>query len=72
MNGLKKVLLAMSSQIKKADVRLPIMETPHTIRDDNQSIRNGVINEESYNRMRSAIESPVKRKRGRPRANRQD
>lgn len=72
MNGLKKVLLSLTSQIKKTDARLPIMETPHTIRDDDQSIRNGVINEEFDYRMRSEIESPIKRKRGRPKSKREN
>lgn len=69
----RQILTAiLTSQIKKTDVRLPASEPPHTIRDDNQSIKNGVINEECDIRMRSEGEPPIKRKRGRPRTKRQD
>jgi hypothetical protein len=72
MNSLKKALASLASQIKKPDVTLPSIEIPHKITDDNQSINNGVINEEFHNRMRSEIESPAKRKRGRPKSKRED
>lgn len=73
MNRQMRIALAsLASQIKTTDVRLPASEPPHKIRDDNQSIKNGVINEEFDYRMRSEGEPPEKRKRGRPRTKRKD
>jgi hypothetical protein len=72
MSALKIALASLASQIKTTGVRLPAIEPPHKIRDDNQSIKDGVINEEFDNRMRSEGEPPIKRKRGRPRTKRQD
>ena len=43
----------MTSQIKSSDVTLATIEKPHKIRDDNQSIHNGVINEEFNANLRS-------------------
>lgn len=73
MNRQMRIALAsLTSQIKSVDVRLPASEPPHKIRDDNQSIKNGVINEKLDYRMRSEGEPPIKRKRGRPRTKRED
>jgi hypothetical protein len=44
----------MGSQIKKPSVKLPKKRfTPHKIKDDNQAISIGVINEESDISLRS-------------------
>jgi hypothetical protein len=67
---MKFAVTLLSSQIKTSNVRLPAIDPPHKIRDDNQSIKNGVINEECDIRMRSEGEPPIKRKRGRPRTKR--
>jgi hypothetical protein len=67
---IKFAVTLLSSQIKTSNVRLPAIDPPHKIRDDNQSIKNGVINEECDIRMRSEGEPPIKRKRGRPRTKR--
>ena len=67
MNLLKKALAHLTSQIKKPQVILPAIVQPHKIKDDNQSIHNGVINEQnSEPSLRSATEPSQKRKRGRP------
>ena len=65
MNVMAKVLTFMSSQIKKSSVKLQPIEKPHTIRDDNQSIHNGVIHEKSDSSMRSEGSAIAKPKRGR-------
>jgi hypothetical protein len=71
MNRKTQIALALlASQIKDTGVRLPTSEIPHKIKDDDQSIRNGAINEECDIRMRSEGEPPVQRKRGRPRTKR--
>jgi hypothetical protein len=64
---LKIALTSLALQIKSIDVKCPASEKPHKIRDDNQSIKNGVINEECDVRMRGEGEPQIKRKRGRPR-----
>ena len=67
MNQLKKALAYLTSQIKKPQVILPTVEKPHKIQDDNQSIHNGVINEQkTESDLRSTTEPQAKRKRGRP------
>jgi hypothetical protein len=43
----------MSSQIRKPNVKLAKNIKPHKIKDDNQSVKNGVINEESSTGLRS-------------------
>ena len=67
MNTLKKFLALMTSQIKKSDVKLPIIDIdkPHKIKDDNQSIHNGVINEtiESKTAVRGTSKPSAGRKR---------
>lgn len=60
-----KILAIMASQIKSSDVKLAAIEKPHKIRDDNQSIHNGVINEEFNANLRSASPTSGWRKRGR-------
>ena len=49
-----KKLAILASQIKTSGVTLGTIEKPHKIRDDNQSIHNGVINEELHANLRSA------------------
>ena len=44
--NIKKMLGRMASQIKKPNVKLRKNTKPHKIQDDNQSVNNGVINEE--------------------------
>ena len=67
MNQLKKALAYLTSQIKKPRVILPDIDKPHKIQDDNQSIHNGVINEQkSEPDLRSTNPVEGKRKRGRP------
>jgi len=63
MNNLKKMLVALTSQIKSSDVTLATAEIPHKIKDDNQSIHNGVINEEFNSNLRSASTTSGWRKR---------
>ena len=66
MNNLKKMLVALTSQIKTSDVKLATAVKPHKIQDDNQSIHNGVINEKFESDLRSQSQPNTKRKRGRP------
>ena len=47
------MIMALASQIKKASVKLPKAGRPHKIKDDNQSIKNGVVNEKSHVDLRS-------------------
>ena len=48
------MIMALASQIKKASVKLPKkVGRPHKIKDDNQSIKNGVVNEKSHVDLRS-------------------
>lgn len=63
MNRMKKMLVAMASQIKNPSVTLPTSDKPHKIKDDNQSIHNGVINEKSESSVRGAGKTVAKRKR---------
>lgn len=57
------MLMAIASQIHKSDVRLPTLSLPHKITDDNQSIKNGVVNE----KFDVDLRSESKPKRGRKR-----
>mgnify|MGYP003658409109 CR=1 FL=1 len=42
-------MVALVSQIKKTSVKLPKkVGRPHKIKDDNQFIKNGVVNEKSH------------------------
>ena len=66
MNHVKKMLIQLTSQIRASSVTLATVEKPHKIKDDNQSIHNGVINEEFNSNLRSQIKPDTKRKRGRP------
>ena len=53
----------LASQIKKTSVKLPKkVGRPHKIKDDNQSIKNGVVNEESDSDLRSASEIGARRR----------
>lgn len=63
MNIMKKALAFMTSQIKKSDVKLPVIEKPHKIRDDNQSIHDGVIHEKLDSSLRSTGKTSAGRKR---------
>ena len=63
MNGIKKMLVQMTSQIRASGVTLEPVEKPHKIKDDNQSIHNGVINEEFNSYLRSASATVTERKR---------
>jgi len=65
MNRLKMALAILTSQIKGSDVTLPVIEKPHTIKDDNQSIHNGVVNEKSNADLRGTGETVAVRRRGR-------
>ena len=60
-----KKLAILASQIKTSGVTLGTIEKPHKIKDDNQSIHNGVINEELHANLRSASPTSDKRKRSR-------
>jgi hypothetical protein len=61
--AIEKMLAIMASQIKRSSVTLAAREKPHKIRDDNQSIHNGVINEEFDANLRSASPTGDWRKR---------
>jgi hypothetical protein len=63
MDAVKKFIALMASQIHKTNVKLGTIEKPHKIRDDNQSIHNGVINEEFNANLRSASPTSDRRKR---------
>jgi hypothetical protein len=47
------MIMTLASQIKKASVKLPKAGRPHKIKDNNQSIKNGVVNEKSHVDLRS-------------------
>lgn len=51
-----KILDKLTSKIKRSNVKLPKSIKPHKIKDDNQSINNGVINE----KYPVCLRSPVK------------
>lgn len=61
--ALKKILAVLTSQVKQSSVKLPIVDVPHKITDDNQSIHNGVIHEKSYTDMRGASKFSARGKR---------
>lgn len=64
MNILTKYLPIISSQIKRSDVKIPaICADPNKITDDNQSLKNGVINEESDANLRSPGATGTRRRR---------
>jgi hypothetical protein len=63
MNLLKKALTTLASQIRKPDVKLASVESPNKIKDDNQSIHNGVIHEKFDTGLRSEGNTITKRKR---------
>ena len=63
MSDLKKMLGALTSQVKSNNVTLATAEKPHKIKDDNQSIHIGVINEKSDTNLRSASTTSGWRKR---------
>jgi hypothetical protein len=63
MNVTQKAVLALAAQILRAKVQMPLAVSPHTIKHDNQSIKNGVIDEKSDLDLRG--ESIPRKKRGR-------
>ena len=63
MSRLKKLLSCLTSQIKKSSVKLPAADKPHKIKDDNQSIHNGVIYEKLDSSLRGESKPTAKRKR---------
>ena len=64
MNLLKKMLTALTSQVKQSSVTLPATQNiPHKITDDNQSIHNGVIHEKLDLSLRGAGKTSTKHKR---------
>ncbi len=63
MNLLRKALSILTSQIRQSDVKLGASRKPHKITDDNQSLKNGVINEKSTSGLRSKSKSGAKRGR---------
>lgn len=73
MNNLKKYVMALYSQVRKDNVKIPTKSTlSPKIHDMNLAINNGVINEKSNANLRSQDSDGEKRKRGRPRKQRQD
>ena len=63
MNIIKKFMAIMSSQIKGVATKLPTIQKSHKIKDDNQSIHNGVVNEKSKPSLRSETQSIGESKR---------
>jgi hypothetical protein len=62
MSILDKILSFFAKQVRKSDVIIPvILEKPHTIKDNNQSINSGAVNEKSDAGLRS--ETKPRRKR---------
>ena len=53
----------MASQIKKPDVMIPQNTASHKIKDNDQSIHNGVINEKREPSLRSEVKPKAGRKR---------
>ena len=52
---IQDMMETLASQIKKTSVKLPKKTgKPHKIKDNNQSIKNGVVNEESHFDLRSS------------------
>ena len=54
---LKKMLDKLTLQIYKPTVKLPKSNKPHKIKDNNQSVKNGVINEKTSSSLRSKVKS---------------
>jgi hypothetical protein len=66
MSILDKILGLFARQVRKPDIIIPVvLEQPHIIKDNNQSINNGAVNEKSDAGLRS--ETKPKRKRVRQR-----
>jgi hypothetical protein len=63
MSILDTILGFFAKQVRKSDVVIPAvtLEKPHTIKDNNQSINNGAVNEKSDASLRS--ETKPRRKR---------
>lgn len=57
INLFNKIFEKFASQIKKPNVKLPKSRTPHKIKDNNQSVKNGVINEKTTSSLRSKVKS---------------
>lgn len=57
MSLIKNLLDILTSQVKRSNVKLPKVNIPHKITDDNQSINNGVIHEKLDTNMRSGSKS---------------
>jgi hypothetical protein len=62
MRSIQELLAIMASQIKRSGVTLATVEKPHKIKDDNQSIHNGVINETIESDLRSQSQPNTERK----------
>jgi hypothetical protein len=62
MRSIQELLAIMASQIKRSDVTLATVKKPHKIKDDNQSIHNGVINETIESDLRSQSQPDTERK----------
>ena len=55
---IQDMMETLASQIKKTSVKLPKKAgRPHKIKDNNQSIKTGVVNEESHFDLRSSSKS---------------
>ena len=53
-----KLMQSLAAQIKKHNTKLPKnVGRPHKIKDDNQSIKNGVVNEKSDSDLRGSSNS---------------
>lgn len=64
MSSIEKYMRAMTSQIIKPSVKIPALLMPRNkITDDNQSLKNGVINEESDANLRSPSQTGARRRR---------
>ena len=62
MSILDTILDFIARQVRKTEVVIPVtLEKPHTIKDNNQSINSGAVNEKSDAGLRS--ETKPKRKR---------
>jgi hypothetical protein len=62
MSILDTILGFFAKQVRKSEVIVPVtLEKPHTIKDNNQSINNGAVNEKSDAGLRS--ETKPRRKR---------
>jgi hypothetical protein len=64
MSILDTILGFFYKQVRKSDVIIPVtLEKPHTIKDNNQSINSGAVNEKSDAGLRSKTKPRRKRVR---------